>query len=197
MIADRIDLRRLPSDPSRRNQHPSWPAITTTTATGANAETSRSLYGSNAGLLLATTALGPNSQLSNFISTATSTDPGVVLLRDLNGDPISSDGTDHGYFIDGQSIISAEALTEQLGNLDVTTGFQVLIKDNTGKLSAVQFDTNGYRVSMDAASITETLNIHINSGRCSRLTGEQQPSMSSGTEDTDYTFTINDLTGGF
>ena len=61
-----------------------------TTADNAATTTNRSLHGSNAGLLIASENLAPNAVLSGTTARYTSTDPGVVLLRDIDGDPITS-----------------------------------------------------------------------------------------------------------
>ena len=48
-----------------------------------------------------------------MIGRVSSTDPGIVRLRDTSGNVItSSDNTNAGYQIDGMSIVSAEALTK-------------------------------------------------------------------------------------
>ena len=202
LIQDRFDLvggANAPYPNLDPQQARIWVGETlSTTADNAATTTNRSLHGSNAGLLIASENLAPNAVLSGTTARYTSTDPGVVLLRDIDGDPItSSDGTAAGYQIDGQTILTAKAITEASGDLDVTTGFELLIKDTTGKVSSVQFSADGYRLAMDAASITETLNIQINPVNDAPEPTNNKPALPTGLENTDYTIKASDLVAYF
>ena len=125
-------------------------------------ETSRSLYASCAGLLVGSNAI-PNGYLDSDGNTGrlSATDPGIVRLRDINGDFIqSTNGETTGYQIDGMDVASADAITRRTGNISVTTGYEVVLK-GYGQAARIKFDTNGYRVSVDAASIDHTLDIQV------------------------------------
>ena len=50
-----------------------------------------------------------------MIGRASSTDPGIVRLRDIEGNVITSSDAPGGYQIDGMEIMSAEAITTERG----------------------------------------------------------------------------------
>ena len=159
----------------------------------------RYLFNSNVGLLITTGNLSAGTDLSNSgIAPRTAFDPGVVLLRNIDGTPVQSSGNASDHFeIDGKDIALANAIESGSNPNHVTTGFELILRDQLGNVSAVEYNLEGYRVAVDAASITETLNIHINPvNDAPRLTGNQ-PAMADGTENSPYTFSIDNLTAGF
>ena len=133
-----------------------------------------------------------------MIGRASSTDPGIVRLRDTEGNVItSSDGTPGGYQIDGMEIVSAEAITTERGGVEVTTGYQVLLRGSYGGATRVKFDTNGNRVSVDAASVDHTLTIQVNPVNDAPEPTANKPALPTGLENTDYTIKASDLVAYF
>ncbi|MBM3299627.1 MAG: cadherin-like domain-containing protein, partial [Deltaproteobacteria bacterium] len=64
-------------------------------------------------------------------------------------------------------------------------------------VTSATFDVNGYRTSPDAASISETLNISINSVNDGPSLISPQPAMPAGKENSDYTFSLSSLIAGY
>ena len=116
----------------------------TETNTGSSySSNTRSLFDSSAGLLIATSDLATGELSPSYSSAqASAYDPGVVLLRDTDGNPITSSSSDpanpsySNYQIDGKTVTAARRLTSTYGSATVTTGFEVFLKNSSGQVTS-------------------------------------------------------------